>query len=150
MKPLLILLISFVLSLGIIRIVTGVFDWSLSMRLSMSIMLFFTGMAHFTKTIGMAMMIPVFLPFKTALVYFTGVLELAAALSLLLPSLQKMTGWLLILLFILMLAANIYAAANRIDYEKATYDGKGINYLWFRVPLQLLFIAWVYVGAIYL
>jgi hypothetical protein len=48
------------------------------------------------------------------------------------------------------LSANINAAIHKVDYEKATYEGPGISYLWFRIPLQLLFIAWVaYFGLEY-
>ncbi len=37
-----------------------------------------------------------------------------------------------------------FAAARHIDYEKANFNGSGLNYLWFRVPLQILFIGWVW------
>jgi hypothetical protein len=30
------------------------------------------------------------------------------------------------------------------DYQKGTRDGSGTNYLWFRIPLQIVFILWVY------
>jgi uncharacterized membrane protein len=49
---------------------------------------------------------------------------------------------------VLILPANIQAAIKRIDYQKGTTDGPGVNYLWFRVPLQILFITWVYLFAI--
>ena len=79
------------------------------------------------------------------MIYFTGVLEIMAAVGLLLPSLRLLTSALLILFFSLILPCNIYAAIKKIDYQKATFDGRGISYLWLRVPLQLIFIAWVYV-----
>jgi len=44
----------------------------------------------------------------------------------------------------LILPANSYAAVKKIDLEKANYNGSGLNYLWFRIPLQVLFIGWVY------
>lgn len=37
----------------------------------------------------------------------------------------------------LILPANIYAAMNNVDHEKASVAGKGMNYLWFRIPLQI-------------
>ncbi len=95
------------------------------------------------------MMLPGFIPFKKQLVYFTGIIEILAAVGLLLPRLQVITAWLLILFFVLILPANINAAIKRIDYEKGTYEGPGANYLWFRVPLQVFFIVWVYWFAIY-
>ena len=43
----------------------------------------------------------------------------------------------------------IYNTANRVIifgwyYQNGTYTGNGINYLWFRIPLQIFFILWVY------
>jgi hypothetical protein len=31
---------------------------------------------------------------------------------------------------------------------REAFDGNGLNYLWFRVPLQILFIVWVYFSLI--
>lgn len=93
-------------------------------------------------------MLPDFIPFKIAVVYITGVMEIAAAICLLIPSLSVWTGWALIVFFILLLPGNIKAAIQHIDYEKGTFNGKGPSYLWFRIPLQILFIAWVYFSAV--
>jgi uncharacterized membrane protein len=111
-------------------------------------MLISTGIAHFVYTNGMTMMLPEFFPFKKSLVYVTGILEIIAALALLVPSLQFVTAVFLIAFFVVLLPANIYAACNHINYEKATHDGDGLNYLWFRVPLQVLFILWIYFSAV--
>jgi uncharacterized membrane protein len=67
---------------------------------------------------------------------------------LLFDATARWTGIALIIFFLLILPANIYAAIKKVDYEKATYEGKGIGYLWFRVPLQIFFIAWVYYFAV--
>ena len=122
----------------------GQVDYLLSGRIAMSTMLLFTAVGHFAFAEGMALMIPGAIPFKKQLVYFTGVIEIAAAICLLIPALQVSTGWFLIVFFIILLPANIYAAIKHIDYQKATYDGPGMSYLWFRIPLQILFIVWVY------
>jgi uncharacterized membrane protein len=83
-----------------------------------------------------------------AMIYLTGIIEFAAAIGLQIAGLRVLTGWLLIIFFILVLPANIYAATKHIDYQKGTTDGKGLNYLWFRVPLQLIFILWVYFSLV--
>jgi uncharacterized membrane protein len=114
----------------------------------MSVMLVFTSIGHFVFVQGMTLMIPAFIPFKKQIVYLTGVFEFAAAIGLLIPKLQNQTAWLLILFFLLILPANIQAAIKKIDYQKGTTSGPGLNYLWFRVPLQILFIAWVYLFAV--
>lgn len=148
MKPLIVLLAAFAISLVILRIIHKKYEFALAGRIAMSVMLLFTAIGHFAFTGGMAMMLPSFIPFKTALVYFTGVVEIAAVIGLLIPKLRVLTGWMLILFFILILPANIHAAVNHIDYQNATTGGSGPIYLWFRVPLQILFIVWTYFSAV--
>ena len=150
MKPLIVLLVVFVISLIFIRLVKGEYDIRQAGRVAMSAMLLFTAIGHFAFTKGMAMMLPDFIPAKREIVYFTGFIEIAAAIGLFIPSLRQITAWLLIVFFILILPANIYAAMHQVNYQKGTLDGEGLVYLWFRVPLQLLFIIWVYFSAIHL
>lgn len=148
MKPLLVLLSVFILSLAFNKIFRGNYEFALSGKVAMSVMLLFTASAHFAFNNGMAMMLPNFIPYKPQLVYLTGIIEIAAAIGLFVPAFSVLTAWLLIAFFILILPSNIYAAIKHIDYQKATYNGSGINYLWFRIPLQILFIAWTYLSAI--
>ncbi len=148
MKPLFVLLGVFVVAVVITKLSGSTFQFALSARIAMSVMLLFTAVGHFVFTKGMVMMMPDFLPFKKAMVYLTGVIEIAAAIAMQIPKLQVVASWLLILFFLALLPANIKAAANKIDYQKGTFDGNGLNYLWFRIPLQALFIVWVYVSSI--
>ncbi|MDH7462727.1 hypothetical protein QEG73_15650 [Chitinophagaceae bacterium 26-R-25] len=148
MKPLIILIATFVLSFLAILIFTGKYNFPLAGRIAMCVMLISTGIAHFVYTDGMMMMLPKIIPFRKPLVYLTGIMEVAAAIALLVPSFQFVAAVFLIAFFILLLPANIYAAYHHINYEKATFDGDGLNYLWFRVPLQILFIVWIYLSAI--
>ena len=117
---------------------------SLSGRIAMSVLLIFTGIGHFVFTKGMTMMMPPFLPLKREIVLFTGVIEILAAITLLIPKWQRLTSILLIIFFIVLLPANIYAALNHVNLQTASFDGQGPSSLWLRVPLQLLFIAWVW------
>ena len=148
MKPLIALLSVLVASILITRIFYGEFDLVLSGRIAMSVMLLFTAVAHFVFTRGMTMMLPEIFPYKTAMIYLTGVVEIAAAAGLLIPGWRVITGWLLIVFFMLLLPANVYAAQKHVDYQKGTYNGSGLTYLWFRIPLQVLFILWTYWVAI--
>jgi uncharacterized membrane protein len=148
MKPLFVLLGTFVISLLVIKMFTKTFDYPLSGRIAMAVMLVFTAIGHFAFTKGMTMMLPDFIPFKTEIIYLTAIIEIIAGLGLLIPSFRVWTGWALILFFILLLPGNIKAAIQHIDYQKGTFDGNGPNYLWFRIPLQILFIVWTYVSAI--
>jgi uncharacterized membrane protein len=144
MKPFFVLLISF----GIILLATKVFDhqWNFIFagNAAMSTMLLFTAVGHFAFSKGMAMMLPDFIPLKKEIVYATGLIEILAVIGLLIPSYRHLASVLLIIFFILILPANIYAAFKKIDYQKGNYEGIGMDYLWFRVPLQVLFITWVW------
>src|SRR5688500_10612772 len=144
MAPLFILLGTFVISLLATKYFTKVFDYSLSGRIAMSVMLLFTAIGHFAFTEGMTLMMPDFIPFKKELVYITGVIEICAAIGLVFFRLQRVTAWLLILFFLLILLANINAAIKNIDYQTGSNTGHGVTYLWFRIPLQIFFIAWTY------
>jgi uncharacterized membrane protein len=148
MKPLFVLLGAFIISLLVTKLFTKTFDYPLSGRIAMAVMLVFTAIGHFAFTKGMTMMLPDFIPFKTEVIYLTGIIEIIAAVGLLIPNFRVWTGWALILFFILLLPGNIKAAIDHIDYQKGTFDGNGPNYLWFRIPLQILFIVWTYFSAI--
>jgi uncharacterized membrane protein len=143
MKPLIILLSVFGISALLFRLFTG--DWNLpfSGNLAMGVMLCFTALGHFLFPKGMAMMIPPIVPFRTELVYITGVAEIAFGIALLFTASRTYAGYGLLIFFIAILPANIYAALHHIDLEKGTTTGPGPSYLWFRIPLQVLFIAWI-------
>ncbi|AKP52457.1 DoxX family protein [Cyclobacterium amurskyense] len=148
MKPFILLIAVTILAIGYMKLVYGVYNFSLSARIGLSAMLLFTALGHFLFTEGMAMMIPDFLPFKKELVYFTGLIEIMAAIGLHVPQFRLVTAWLLILFFVLIIPANIKASMEQIDYQNATFEGNGLEYLWFRIPLQILFIGWVYFSSI--
>lgn len=148
MKPLIILLVAFTATLFVLKFKYGKYNFALSARVGMSAMLLFTAFGHFMFVDGMTMLIPDFIPFKKEMVYFTAIIEIFAAFALHITRLRTLIAWLLILFFILMLPANIKASIDNINYQKGTYDGNGLLYLWFRIPLQVLFIIWVYLSSI--
>ena len=89
------------------------------------------------------------LPAKKTLVYITGAFEILFAIGLCIPGTRRLAADLLILFFLIVLPANINAAQQNVDFQKATYDGKGVGYLWLRIPLQIIFIFWAaYFGII--
>ena len=148
MKPLVVLLSSFIITIFMVKIIKKEYDLALSARIAMSVMLLFTAIGHFAFTKGMSMMIPKFIPNKETFVHLTGIFEILLAISLLIPRLKYISGWTLIVFLLLMLPANIYASINNINYQKGTFDGNGLAYLWFRIPLQFLFIIWTYFSTI--
>lgn len=148
MKPLIVLIAVFCLSLLTIKIIRGEYGFALSGRIALSAMWVFSAIGHFAFTKGMSLMIPEFIPFKTEIIYLTGVVEILFAIGLFLPNYRVLTAWLIIVFLILVLPTNIYASIKHLDIQKATFDGNGLNYLWLRIPLQILFIVWTYLSSI--
>lgn len=148
MKPLIVLLLATAISYWILWFLKKDTDWQHAARIGMSVMLLFTALGHFMFPDGMSKMIPSFLPQREFLVYATGIIEIAAAFGLQIKRFRKLTGWLLILFFILVLPANIKASLEYLNYQTGVPDGPGPAYLWFRIPLQILFIVWVYFSAV--
>ena len=120
---------------------------SLMGRVALAIMLLFTGSSHFFKTQEMVQMMPEFLPYRIQLVYFTGILEMAFAAGLLFPRYSKWTSIALILFFLAILPANIIGSFKRVHLGGME---NGPGYLYFRIPLQLLFMGWAYYFGFYL
>lgn len=144
MKPL-IVLISVTLLVILAYLVLGKEpDYLHAGRIGMGAMLLFTALGHFLYKKGMMQMIPAALPYKAFWVLATGIIEIIAGIALFFSVATTLVGWLLILFFVCLLPANINAAIHRIDYQRPQGIGPGTSYLWFRVPLQLLFIGWVY------
>ena len=150
MKPLIVLLVTFIISLVVILLGAGYMAYAISGKVAMSVMLLFTAYGHFAFSKGMIMMMPRSIPLKKEMVYFTGFIEIAAAVGLLIPSIEKTVSVLLIIFLVVILPANVHSALNHVDFQKGNYEGKGPVYLWIRIPLQIFFIAWVYFFGLYL
>lgn len=110
-------------------------------RLTLAIMLIFTGIGHFAKTDLMIDMLPEIIPFKKETVYFTGIIELMASIGLLTQKFAKLTSILLIVFFLAILPANIIGSIKEVELGGMS---KGVSYLYFRIPLQLFLIFWAY------
>jgi uncharacterized membrane protein len=106
---------------------------------AMSAMLVLTGVSHFSMPDVLAEMLPEATPARLAIIYGTGLIELAAAVGLLVPATRRATGLCLVAFFVAVLPANVWAALH------GTGPGSpGPSYLVFRVPLQALFVAWAW------
>ena len=114
-------------------------------RVGLALVFLFTGLGHFVQTESMAQMLPPWVPMRVAIVYITGVLELAAVAGLLVPRFSRLTGVCLMAFLILVLPANIYAAVHRVEMGGHSL---GPMYLLVRVPLQLMLIGWTYWFAV--
>jgi len=151
MKLLSILFITFILALAGSRLIQGSWDLPFAGNLGMAVFIIFTGFSHFKFQKGMVLMMPDFIPAKMFWVYFTGVLEIAAGVGLMIPSLRELTSILLIIFYILVFAANINSSRKNVNIFKGDYSGPGMIYLYKeRLPMQVILIAWTYYFGIYL
>jgi len=142
MAPLIILLVTFAVLYLIDRFaLSGRLGLSFIGRAAMAMMLIATGISHFTNTEEMIVMMPDMMPAKRELVYFTGICELAAVPGLLWTKTARLASILLLVFFILVLPANIAGSFKSVNFGGMEY---GPIYLLFRVPLQILFIWWVW------
>ncbi|PUZ25617.1 hypothetical protein DCC81_15195 [Chitinophaga parva] len=143
MKPLIIVLASASLSsLLVFHSVHGGWQLVWPASIGMSAMLLLTAVGHFMYTSGMVLMLPPLLPAKKFIVLFTGVLEMAAAIGLLLPAWRSITAICLLVFFILILPANVYACMKKVNLVRADHTGPGPSYLWQRIPFQTVLMAW--------
>lgn len=118
-------------------------SWQAAARDALSLMLVFTGVSHFTSMKeDFVRMMPPAIPWPRAMVYFTGVCEIAGAAGLLLPDFRSAAAYALIAFFAAVLPANIHAARAGV-----TLRGKPATSLWLRIPMQALFIATAFWSA---
>lgn len=151
MKLLIILFATFLLALLGTKLFQGSWNFLFSGNLGMAVFILFTGFAHFKFQKGMAMMIPDFMPAKMFWVYITGIIEIAAGIGLIIPSIREVTAVLLIIFFILVFIANINSSRKKINIFKGDYTGPGMTYLYKeRIPMQIILIAWTWYFGIYL
>src|SRR3990167_1983370 len=101
----------------------------------------FAGYMHFYKPEQYLKIMPPIFPAPLFLVYLSGAFEILGGLGLLLKKTRRFAAWGLIALFIAIFPANIYMAINNISI-----DGIPSNpiFLWLRLPLQALLVAWAY------
>ena len=142
MAPLIILIISFCLFFLTNKfLLKNKFPVSFIGRVALAIMLVITGASHFTNTDLMIAMLPEEIPLKKETVLFTGVLEILASVGLIMNKTSKLTSILLITFFVVILPANIKGSIDKVQLGGME---QGVEYLYFRIPLQIFFIAWTY------
>lgn len=110
-------------------------------RVFLAVFMITAGVLHFVSTDAFAQIVPDWLPWHRELVLISGVFEIAGGVGLLIPSIRKVAGTGLILLYIAVLPANIHMAIYKIqplDFEIPDFV------LWARVPFQLVFIYWAW------
>ena len=97
------------------------------------------GVNHFHDAPFYERIMPPYLPWPTALVYVSGVFEIALGALVLVPRTAPLAAWGLIALLIAVFPANIHMAVHTELYPQIAPA-----YLWARLPLQGVFIAWAW------
>jgi uncharacterized membrane protein len=98
------------------------------------------GILHFTKTSFYLKIMPPYIPWHLAMVQISGVCEILGGLGLLIPVTRRAAAWGLVALLVAVFPANIYMVTDPVAAGAASMSPV---LLWGRLPLQLLFIAWV-------
>jgi uncharacterized membrane protein len=98
------------------------------------------GLLHFVRPKIYARIVPPYLPAPTALVYASGVAEIAGGVGLLVPRWRRAGGWWTIATLLAVFPANIHMALHPEEYPKVP---GGRASLYARLPFQAVFVAWV-------
>jgi uncharacterized membrane protein len=102
------------------------------------------GVLHFVKPKAYEQIVPPYLPAPEALVYASGIAEIAGGLGLMLPSMRRRAAWWLVATLVAVFPANVHMAQHPERYPKVP---GGENALRARLPLQAVLIAWVLLAS---
>ena len=103
------------------------------------------GVAHFVAPELYVQIIPPLFPAPLALVYLSGVAEIAVGVGLLVPRTRQYAAWATIALLLAIFPANIYMATSGVVVDGAPGGGNPSELArWGRLPLQAVLILWAY------
>ena len=104
------------------------------------------GAMHFVLPGVYAQVIPPVFPRPLALVYLSGVAEIALGAGVVMPRTQRAAAWGLILLLIAVFPANIYMATSDVVITggPAWVDTPSDAATWARLPFQAVFVLWAW------
>jgi uncharacterized membrane protein len=97
------------------------------------------GANHFVHTDFYVSIMPPYLPWHAALVYVSGVFEVALGVMLLFRRVERLAAWGMVALIVAVTPANVQMAIHPELY--ADYSPTA---LWTRLALQGVLIAWAY------
>lgn len=112
----------------------------------MSLLYVVAGVAHFLAPRPFERIVPRELPAPRALVYLSGIAEIALGIGVLIPRTRQMSAKGLILLLLAVFPANVNMAVRDVganplpERAERLYDAA----LWIRLPLQGVLIAWAW------
>ena len=105
----------------------------------MSLFYIMAGTNHFINLDWYVRIVPPILPFKTGIVYISGILEIILGSLLIFPKTRFIAGWGLIILLVAVYPANIYVALTNGEAMDITP-----LIAWGRLPFQFVLIGLAY------
>lgn len=101
------------------------------------------GALHFVVPDLYARIVPPVLPAALALVYLSGLAEIAVGIGLLIPRTRRHAAWATVALLVAIFPANVYMATHGVVVEGLPGGGDPSALVrWGRLPLQGVLIAW--------
>jgi len=102
------------------------------------------GVLHFVAPELYVQIIPPFLPAPLALVYLSGVAEIAVGVGVLIPRTRRYAAWATIAMLIAIFPANVYMATSMVVVDGIGGSDPSPLIRWGRLPLQGVLILWAY------
>ena len=102
------------------------------------------GILHFIVPELYVQIIPPILPAPLALVYLSGVAEIAVGIGVLIPRTRAYAAWATIALLVAIFPANVYMATSMVVVEGIGGGDPSAANRWGRLPLQGVLILWAY------
>ncbi|WP_042221081.1 DoxX family protein [Oceanobacillus manasiensis] len=102
-----------------------------------AILFILAGISHFVLEPFFTGAMPDWVPFRPAVVYISGVIEILLAIGLLYKPTRRKAGILIAIFLVLIFPVNIYMALEPEQYNIPSFA------LWLRLPLQFVLIWWV-------
>lgn len=107
---------------------------------------FVAGILHFVVPELYVQIVPPVFPAPLALVYLSGLAEMAVGIGVLLPETRRYAAWATIALLVAIFPANVYMATHGVVIEGMPGGGGDPSKLvrWGRLPLQGVLLLWAF------
>ena len=103
------------------------------------------GILHFLVPAVYVQIVPPVFPAPSALVYLSGLAEIAVGIGLLIPRTRRYAAWATIALLVAVFPANVYMATSGVVVEGIPGGGDPSALVrWGRLPLQAVLVLWAF------
>jgi uncharacterized membrane protein len=101
------------------------------------------GVLHFVVPELYVQIVPPVLPAPLALVYLSGIAEIAVGVGVLLPRTRRYAAWATVAVLLAVFPANVYMATHGVVVEGLPGGGDPSGFVrWGRLPLQGVLVLW--------